>query len=132
MKGFVSALLSSWLLGGHAQNIVPDCGRAFQPCCTGAESCVEGFSCIDRGAAGIICEPCGDPFSQPCPMAPYCSSSQLVPTASAMQHYVTYHEQQATNKILLGHPSRLCAQETGIRPCSVLLVAQNGNPAALN
>lgn len=82
MKSLKLTVFASCLLGAQAQVVQPDCGGAFQPCCAGIESCREDLSCIDRGGAGIVCEPCGDPFSQPCPSGQYCSSAQLVPTAS--------------------------------------------------
>jgi hypothetical protein len=64
------------------QNVTPDCGLAFQPCCPGEESCLdEEFSCIAREPIAR-CEPCGTPFSQPCPQAPYCEASELIPTTS--------------------------------------------------
>ena len=121
---------ASCLLAAQAQAAQPDCGGAFQPCCAGIESCRTGLSCIDRGAAGVICEPCGDPFSQPCPSGQYCSSSQLVPTASTgtrTQEGFSFHSLDSKRCI------DVCfSQETGIRQYNVLHVAQSGNRAAMS
>ena len=58
----------------------PDCGSAYQPCCAWGESCSDAaLSCIAR-EGGATCEPCGTPFSQPCPQTPYCSATELIPT----------------------------------------------------
>lgn len=64
------------------QNVTPDCGLAFQPCCSGEQACLdEEFTCIAREPVAR-CEPCGTPFSQPCPQSPYCEASELIPTTS--------------------------------------------------
>lgn len=62
------------------QDVRPDCGRAFQPCCSSGEVCTDpGLSCIARQPQAR-CEPCGSPFAQPCPISPYCEAIGLIPT----------------------------------------------------
>jgi hypothetical protein len=64
------------------QTVTPDCGLAYQPCCPGAESCMEdSLSCIARDPSAR-CEPCGTPFAQPCPQYPFCEATELIPTTS--------------------------------------------------
>jgi hypothetical protein len=88
------------------QTVTPDCGLAFQPCCPGEESCLnEEFSCIAREPIAR-CEPCGTPFAQPCPQAPYCEATELIPTTSAL-HYLDSDLCYAMRKILSSHASVL-------------------------
>lgn len=66
------------------QVAVPDCGKAFQPCCASGDVCEDpGLSCIAREPLPR-CEPCGTPFAQPCPRSPYCELDGLIPTTSTM------------------------------------------------
>lgn len=66
------------------QTVVPDCGRAFQPCCSVGDVCTDpGLSCIGREPQPR-CEPCGAPFAQPCPISPYCEAGGLIPTTRAI------------------------------------------------
>lgn len=57
-----------------------DCGSAFQPCCLTGPACfLDDLVCVSHVDA-TMCEPCGAPFAQPCPAAPYCSDARLIPT----------------------------------------------------
>lgn len=80
MLGFMGASMHS---SRHLQqNVTPDCGLAFQPCCPGESSCMDDtLSCIARAPAAR-CEPCGTPFAQPCPQSPFCEAEELIPTTS--------------------------------------------------
>eukprot|EP00892_Ulva_mutabilis_P007633 jgi/Ulvmu1/5241/UM022_0034.1 len=76
------ALLSRLERAGRrlGQSATPDCGRAFQPCCTSGNVCTDpDLSCIAREPQPR-CEPCGAPFAQPCPTSPYCEERGLIPT----------------------------------------------------
>jgi hypothetical protein len=64
-----------------------DCGLAYQPCCSWGESCQNSLACIER-EGGPRCEPCGTPFSQPCPQSPYCETLELIPTTRAIFLYL--------------------------------------------
>lgn len=79
----VSAKGLSGLPRGLLQRNVVDCGMAYQPCCQSGDTCAEvGLTCLAR-QGGTRCEPCGTPFSQPCPDTPYCGEEALIPTTRA-------------------------------------------------
>ena len=130
----------------------PDCGLAFQPCCAWGDSCSDpSLTCIAR-EGGPLCEPCGTPFSQPCPTAPYCEVDGLIPTTRASRRRNLHvdactlrtvcHARLAVPRTLAITPKRACLTVRERRPdlasvqgvkramCSAARVVWSGSRAA--
>lgn len=75
---------------GRVTQSLLDCGGAYQPCCNSLDLCGPQLSCVDRSANGVLCEPCGAPFSIPCPVQPFCDAAGLIPTYSTIRCCLPY------------------------------------------